>query len=97
MRGWTASIRSLALRRCRRPYPYGLLMPVASVATAAAAAEIREFLDTCGIRSTTAPCSRRRREPAARRRWRFQVLVFVEDVSRARRLVNEWTSPAGTR
>ncbi|MBT2386503.1 hypothetical protein [Streptomyces sp. ISL-11] len=72
----------------RRPYPYGLLVPVARVATASAAEEIRRFLDTCGIRSTAAPCARRRRSP-----WRLQVLVFADDAGRARRLVNDWTLP----
>ncbi|MFF4405291.1 hypothetical protein ACWD4B_20755 [Streptomyces sp. NPDC002536] len=74
----------------RGSYPYGLLVPVVRVATGTAAEEVRAFLDLCGIRSTTAPCPRRRRSP-----WRLQVLVFAKDAGRARQLVNEWTLPAG--
>ncbi|GHF44271.1 hypothetical protein GCM10010218_26990 [Streptomyces mashuensis] len=66
-------------------------MPVARVATPTAAAEVRRFLDTCGIRSTTAPCPRRR---LSRSPWRLQILVFAEEAGRARRLVNAWTLPA---
>ncbi|MEU4212463.1 hypothetical protein AB0F13_21115 [Streptomyces sp. NPDC026206] len=88
-------IRSPAFGKGRRPYPYGLLVPVARVATVTAADEVRRFLDTCGIRSTVAPCARRRRG-RIRSPWRLQVLVFADDAGRARRLVNEWTLPVGS-
>lgn len=71
-------------------------MPVARVATTTAAEEIRGFLDTCGIRSTVAPCAVRRRGRSSRSPWRLQVLVFADDAGRARRLVNAWTLPLGT-
>ncbi|MEV4439195.1 hypothetical protein AB0K09_09260 [Streptomyces sp. NPDC049577] len=80
-------------RRPRSSYPYGLLVPVARVATPTAAEEIRRFLDTCGIRSTTAPCPGRPRRGPGGLRWRLQVLVFADDAGRARRLVNDWTLP----
>ncbi|MFI9721112.1 hypothetical protein ACIHFE_15900 [Streptomyces sp. NPDC052396] len=73
-----------------RRYPYGLLVPVARVASATAAEEVRAFLGGRGIRSTAAPCPRRSG-------WRFQVLVFARDAGRARLLVNEWTLPADDR
>jgi hypothetical protein len=73
---------------------YGLLLPVARVATPAAAREVREFLDVVGIRSTTAPCTDGQR--TARTQWRLVVLVFAKDVARARRLVDQWTLPART-
>ncbi len=80
----------------RRRYPYGLLVPVARVATTTAAEEIRRFLDTMGIRSTVAPCPRRRRGAGRSSPWRLQVLVFADDAGRARRLVNDWTLPVNT-
>lgn len=86
-------LRPPAFAKGGRHYPYGLLVPVARVATTSAAEEIRRFLDTCGIRSTVAPCLRRRRAPAPLQ-WRLQVLVFADDAGRARRLVNAWTLPA---
>lgn len=82
-------------RRRSQPAPYGLLLPVARVATRTAADEVQRFLDVVGIRSTTAPCPERS-NAAAPVRWRFQVLVFAEDVSRARLLVDQWTRPVGT-
>jgi hypothetical protein len=75
--------------------PYGLLLPVARVATPAAALEVRKFLDVVGIRSTTAPCQDGQRT-APRPQWRLVVLVFAKDVTRARRLVDQWTLPART-
>ncbi|GHG53748.1 hypothetical protein [Streptomyces griseocarneus] len=77
----------------RRPYPYGLLVPVANVATRTAADEIRRFLGAWRIRSTVAPYAPRRRG-RARAPWTLQVLVFADDAGRARRLVNDWTLPA---
>ncbi|MBO0654144.1 hypothetical protein J1792_15595 [Streptomyces triculaminicus] len=87
-----AGLRPPAFAR-RRPYPYGLLVPVANVATVTAADEIRRFLGAWRIRSTVAPYTprRRRRAPAP---WTLQVLVFADDAGRARRLVNDWTLPA---
>ncbi|MFI9201557.1 hypothetical protein [Streptomyces sp. NPDC053048] len=79
-------------RAGRRTYPYGLLVPVACVGTATAAEAVREFLDTCGIRSTVAPCTRRSYGPRRALR-KLQVLVFADDAGRARRLVNAWTLP----
>lgn len=90
-----AGVRAWPRRRRSQPLPYGLLLPVARVATPAAAREVREFLDVVGIRSTTAPCLDGQRT-AARPQWRFLVLVFAKDVTRARRLVDQWTLPAGT-
>lgn len=81
-------------RRRYQPPPYGLLLPVARVATRTAADEVQRFLDVVGIRSTIAPCPERRN--AAAPLLRLQVLVFAEDVSRARLLVDQWTKPVGT-
>ncbi|MEV4744415.1 hypothetical protein [Streptomyces sp. NPDC049555] len=79
--------------RTPRPYPFGLLVPVARTATRTAAEEVRRFLGTHRIRSTVADCAPRGR---GRRRspWKLQVLVFPDDAGRARRLVNDWTLPA---
>ncbi|CAM5467050.1 hypothetical protein [Streptomyces abikoensis] len=76
-------------------------MPVARVATTEAAAEVRAFLATCGIRSTAAPVPVRPRwlrlrigrQRPERPQWRHQVLVFADDAERARLLVNRWTLP----
>lgn len=73
---------------------------MARVATPSAAAEIRDFLDIFGIRSTTAPCPtpwrRARAGGLLRHRWRLQVLVFHEDAARAHRLLLQWTLPVNT-
>lgn len=87
-------IRSRLSPAGRRSYPYGLLVPVACVATTTAADEIRRFLDTCGIRSTVAPCTRKSYGPLRALR-KLQVLVFADDAGRARQLVNDWTLPIG--
>ncbi|MEV5239706.1 hypothetical protein AB0K89_11420 [Streptomyces cinnamoneus] len=87
-------IRQRAFTAGCRSYPYGLLVPVACVGTTTAADEVRRFLDTCGIRSTVAPCTRRSYGPVRALR-KFQVLVFADDAGPARRLVNAWTLPVG--
>ncbi|MFG2718521.1 hypothetical protein ACGFW5_09510 [Streptomyces sp. NPDC048416] len=92
-RAWVRATRALIARGRTRPYPYGLLAPVARVATIAAADEIRRFLTDQGIRSTVAPSPPRRHVKGLRSQVRFQVLVFIEDVSLARHLVHLWTIP----
>ncbi len=96
-RGRFKAMRALVFRGRSCPYPYGLLAPVARVATPGAAEEVRLFLDAYGIRSTIAPSSRRGRRGKARAGLNLQVLVFIEDLALARRLVNEWTVPVHQR
>jgi hypothetical protein len=67
-------------------------VPVGRVATPVAAEEVRQLLDISGIRSTIAPCPHDHCGPAGPQ-WRIQVLVFYEDVVRARRLLDQWTTP----
>lgn len=55
----------------------GLLRPVAGTASAGQANALRAVLSDAGIRSTT----------AVRRDGRVEVLVFADDLDRARRLV----------
>jgi len=64
------------------PEDYGLLCPAAVTDDAALAEEIRRLLGTAGIRATQ----------AVDRDGRTAVLVFVEQVDEARRLVGD--SPA---
>lgn len=92
-RGWVRAFRQLAARRHARAYPYGLLAPVARVATTETAEKVRAFLAGHGIRSTVAPSPPHWRRRGVRAQLHVQVLVFIEDVSLARHLVNLWAVP----
>ncbi|MFD7337867.1 hypothetical protein ACFV98_17945 [Streptomyces violascens] len=67
-------------------------MSVGRVMTSTAAEEVRQLLDISGIRSTIADCPHGHGGLAGWP-WRFQVMVFFEDLTPARRLLDRWTVP----